>query len=77
MSNMKDRKAHIKRETRETRIDLRLNVDGKGKADVFTGIEFLDHMLELFSKHSVCDLKLQCEGDLDVDGHHTVEDCGG
>ena len=73
---MKLRKAHIKRETRETLIDLRLNVDGKGKADISTGIAFFDHMLELFTKHSVCDLKLSCNGDLEVDGHHTVEDCG-
>ena len=73
---MKSRKAHIKRETRETSIDLRLNVDGKGKADVSTGIAFFDHMLELFARHSVCDLKIRCNGDLEVDGHHTVEDCG-
>ena len=73
---MKSRKAHIKRVTRETSIDLRLNIDGKGKAGVSTGIAFFDHMLELFAKHSVCDLKVHCNGDLDVDGHHTVEDCG-
>jgi len=73
---MKSRKAHIKRKTRETLVDLRLNVDGKGKADVSTGIPFFDHMLELFAKHSVCDLKIRCNGDLEVDGHHTVEDCG-
>ena len=73
---MKLRKAHIKRETRETLIDLWLNIDGKGKSDVSTGIAFFGHMLELFAKHSVCDLKLSCNGDLKVDGHHTVEDCG-
>jgi len=73
---MKSRKALIKRKTRETLVDLRLNVDGKGKADVSTGIPFFDHMLELFAKHSVCDLKIRCNGDLEVDGHHTVEDCG-
>ena len=73
---MKSRKANIKRETRETLIDLRLNVDGKGKADVSTGIAFFDHMLELFARHSVCDLKMRCNGDLEADGHHTVEDCG-
>ena len=73
---MKQRKANIKRETRETSINLQLNVDGKGKAEVSTGIAFFDHMLELFAKHSVCDLKLRCNGDLEVDGHHAVEDCG-
>jgi imidazoleglycerol-phosphate dehydratase len=73
---MKQRKAQIKRKTRETSIDLRLNIDGKGKADVSTGIAFLDHMLELFARHSVCDLKLRCVGDLAVDAHHAVEDCG-
>jgi len=73
---MKLRKAQISRETRETSINLQLNVDGKGKAEVSTGIAFFDHMLELFTKHSVCDVKLCCNGDLDVDGHHTVEDCG-
>ena len=73
---MKQRKAHIKRETSETTIDLRVNIDGRGEADVFTGIAFFDHMLELFAKHSVCDLKLRCDGDLAVDCHHTVEDCG-
>ena len=73
---MKQRKAQVKRKTRETSIDLRLNIDGKGKADVSTGIAFLDHMLELFARHSVCDLKLRCVGDLEVDAHHAVEDCG-
>ena len=73
---MNQRKAHIKRETRETSINLQLNVDGNGKAEISTGIAFFDHMLELFAKHSVCDLKLHCNGDLEVDGHHTVEDCG-
>jgi imidazoleglycerol-phosphate dehydratase len=73
---MKQRKARIKRETRETSIDLRLNIDGQGGSDVATGIAFLDHMLELFARHSVCDLKVKCVGDLEVDAHHTVEDCG-
>ncbi len=73
---MKQRKAQIKRETRETAIDLRLNIDGKGKADVSTGVAFLDHMLDLFARHSVCDLRIRCQGDLEVDAHHTVEDCG-
>ncbi len=70
------RTAKIKRDTRETRIALELNLDGKGKASVRTGIPFFDHMLTLFAKHAVVDLKLRCRGDLAVDAHHTVEDCG-
>ena len=73
---MKQRNSHVKRKTRETAIDLRLNIDGEGKADVTTGVAFMDHMLELFSRHSVCDLRVRCSGDLEVDAHHTVEDCG-
>lgn len=73
---MSERKAHVKRATKETRIDLRLNLDGKGKCSVLTGIGFFDHMLTLFAKHAVVDLKLKCQGDLEVDAHHTVEDCG-
>jgi imidazoleglycerol-phosphate dehydratase len=68
--------ASIKRNTTETRIALKLNVDGKGRAKVRTGVPFFDHMLTLFAKHSICDLELKCEGDLAVDAHHTVEDCG-
>jgi imidazoleglycerol-phosphate dehydratase len=73
---MPERTAHIKRDTKETRIDLKLNIDGTGRATISTGIPFFDHMLTLFSKHSVTDLKLKCTGDLEVDAHHTVEDCG-
>src|ERR1700722_16645257 len=73
---MKKRQATIRRATRETRIALTLNLDGVGKATVKTGIPFLDHMLVLFAKHSTMDLKLRCQGDLEVDAHHTVEDCG-
>ncbi len=73
---MKQRRAQLKRETKETRISLRLNLDGSGRAEVKTGIPFFDHMLTLFAKHAVMDLELRCEGDLDVDAHHTVEDCG-
>lgn len=73
---MKSRTAEIKRATKETQIDLRLKVDGSGKADVQTGVGFFDHMLTLFAKHAVMDLKLRCKGDLEVDAHHTVEDCG-
>jgi len=73
---MSERKAQIKRATKETRIELKLDVDGSGKSSVSTGIPFFDHMLTLFAKHSVADLKLKCNGDLEVDAHHTVEDCG-
>lgn len=73
---MPGRTALIKRSTKETRIELKLDVDGTGKSSISTGIPFFDHMLTLFAKHAVVDLKLKCKGDLPVDGHHTVEDCG-
>jgi imidazoleglycerol-phosphate dehydratase len=73
---MKTRLAQIKRVTKETRITVRLNIDGAGKATLNTGIPFFDHMLSLFAKHAVVDLTLRCRGDLEVDAHHTVEDCG-
>ena len=73
---MKARQARISRRTKETQISVRLNLDGGGKASVKTGIPFFDHMLALFAKHAVMDLKLTCGGDLEVDAHHTVEDCG-
>lgn len=70
------RRAVVRRTTRETRITLRLNLDGTGRASVRTGIPFFDHMLTLFARHAVVDLSLRCKGDLEVDAHHTVEDCG-
>jgi imidazoleglycerol-phosphate dehydratase len=70
------RSATLKRHTTETKIDLRLVIDGHGKYDVHSGIRFLDHMLELFVRHGGFDLSLNCKGDLDVDQHHTVEDIG-
>ena len=70
------RSATIVRNTAETRINLKLKLDGKGTYQVSTGIRFLDHMLELFTRHGAFDLKIQCKGDLDVDQHHTVEDVG-
>ena len=73
---MLSRTASLRRATSETDIALTLNLDGKGKAVVKTGIGFFDHMLTAFAKHSVCDLKLRCKGDLHIDAHHTVEDCG-
>lgn len=66
----------VNRRTTETKIDLTLNVDGEGTYTVATGIRFFDHMLELFARHGGFDLSLKCEGDLDVDQHHTVEDVG-
>ena len=70
------RNATITRNNNETKIALALNIDGKGKYEVSTGIRFFDHMLELFTRHGAFDLKLMCKGDLDVDQHHTVEDVG-
>ena len=70
------REATVERNTKETRISARLNIDGQGQYEVSTGIRFFDHMLELFTKHGGFDLTLKAEGDLDVDQHHTVEDVG-
>ena len=70
------RAATIERNTLETKISLRLNVDGTGQYGVSTGIRFFDHMLESFARHGGFDLELKCVGDLDVDQHHTVEDVG-
>ena len=71
---MADRTASVSRETAETDIDLELAVDGSGQADVETGIGFFDHMLASFAKHGLFDLVVECDGDLAVDDHHTVED---
>ena len=73
---MKIRQARVSRNTRETRIAVNLQLDGTGRSQIKTGIPFLDHMLALFARHAVVDLKLRCAGDLEVDAHHTVEDCG-
>ena len=70
------RRATINRKTTETQIRLRLDLDGRGRYDVRTGIRFLDHMLELFTRHGGFNLTLAASGDLDVDAHHTVEDVG-
>ena len=76
MGGMNLRQAQIRRHTNETRITLKLTLDGQGKASIQTGIPFFDHMLTLFAKHAVLDLRLRCAGDLVVDAHHSVEDCG-
>ncbi len=68
--------AEVTRKTGETNITAELNLDGTGKADISTGIGFFDHMLDAFTRHGLFDLKLKVEGDLNVDGHHTVEDTG-
>ena len=73
---MKPRRAQLKRATKETQIEVRLNIDGSGKSSIQTGVPFFDHMLTLLAKHAVMDLILRCRGDLEVDAHHTVEDCG-
>lgn len=73
---MRSRQAKLKRKTKETSITIDLQVDGAGKSSIHTGVPFFDHMLTLFAKHAVLDLKLRCDGDLEVDAHHTVEDCG-
>ena len=70
------RKATLTRNTNETKISLALNIDGKGRYGISTGIRFFDHMLELFTRHGAFNLTLACKGDLDVDQHHTVEDVG-
>src|ERR1700742_1040217 len=70
------REASIDRKTTETKISLKLVVEGSGNYKVKTGIRFFDHMLELFTRHGAFDLELKCDGDLDVDKHHTVEDVG-
>jgi len=70
------RRASVERNTKETQISGKLTVEGRGRYQISTGIRFLDHMLELFTKHGGFDLQLRATGDLDVDQHHTVEDAG-
>ncbi|MHC4718011.1 MAG: imidazoleglycerol-phosphate dehydratase HisB [Planctomycetota bacterium] len=71
---MSKRTSTVKRETKETQIELTLDLDGSGKVQVATGVGFLDHMLDHLGKHSLCDLTVKASGDLHVDDHHTVED---
>ena len=75
-NNKGARKAGFERNTTETRIAIKLTVEGEGRYKIKTGIRFFDHMLELFTRHGAFDLELACVGDLDVDQHHTVEDVG-
>ena len=70
------RQAHVERNTRETQISGDLTIEGTGKYEISTGIRFLDHMLELFTRHGAFDLRMSVKGDLDVDQHHSVEDTG-
>jgi imidazoleglycerol-phosphate dehydratase len=70
------RSAERRRGTRETRIEVRVELDGTGEADVSTGVGFFDHMLDAFARHGLFDLRVRCEGDLHIDAHHTVEDVG-
>lgn len=73
---MPERISEVLRKTKETDICLKLNIDGRGKADIVTGIGFFDHMLEGFARHGFFDLDLKIDGDLNVDCHHTIEDAG-
>ena len=73
---MEARTAYVKRETKETQIELQINLDGSGNVDIQTGIGFFDHMLSGFARHGLFDLTVKVKGDLDVDCHHTVEDVG-
>ena len=73
---MSARCGEVKRVTSETKISLKLCLDGSGNGKIETGVGFFDHMLQLFARHGLCDLVLEAEGDLFVDCHHTVEDCG-
>lgn len=70
------RKGQITRETLETKVQIEINLDGSGQASINTGVGFLDHMLNLLAKHAFLDLRVEAKGDLEVDSHHTVEDCG-
>ncbi len=76
MAEEKVRQSRITRKTAETTIDIELNMDGCGQVDISTGVGFLDHMLTLFAVHGFFDLRIQAQGDLEVDDHHTVEDVG-
>lgn len=76
MTTTAPRRATIDRQTKETRISASVDLDGTGAYDIATGVGFLDHMLEQLARHSLIDIELRAEGDLHIDFHHTVEDCG-
>ena len=76
MTTTAPRTAEVARDTAETQIQVRLNLDGTGQARLATGIGFFDHMLDQIARHGLIDLDVQCRGDLHIDGHHTVEDVG-
>lgn len=71
-----ERVAEVSRDTKETQIKVKFNVDGKGQGKIDSGVGFFNHMLEGFARHGLFDLDLSCTGDLNVDDHHTIEDCG-
>ncbi|MBP6319451.1 MAG: imidazoleglycerol-phosphate dehydratase, partial [Rubrivivax sp.] len=71
-----DRIADLRRDTKETQIRVRVNLDGSGRAQLATGIGFFDHMLDQIARHGLIDLEVDAKGDLHIDGHHTVEDVG-
>ena len=70
------RRGEVQRDTKETSVRLTIDLDGKGGSEIATGVPFLDHMLDLFSRHGLFDLQVQASGDLEIDAHHTVEDIG-
>ena len=71
-----DRKSNVSRTTSETDIQIEMKLDGKGKYNISTGVNFFNHMLEAFSKHSMIDLVVDAKGDIEIDDHHTIEDVG-
>jgi imidazoleglycerol-phosphate dehydratase len=73
---MSDRTASVRRDTKETQIEITLNLDGQGKSTLDTGLPFFDHMLDQVARHGVIDLEVRASGDLEIDAHHTVEDTG-
>lgn len=76
MTDTTQRSVQVTRKTAETDIDVAINLDGTGQSELHSGIGFLDHMLEQIARHGLIDLKVKCQGDLHIDGHHTVEDIG-
>ena len=74
--NINKRVSIVERNTNETKITVKINLDGQGIGNIKTGLPFFDHMIEQLSKHSLIDIDLKCDGDLNIDSHHTVEDIG-